>query len=108
MNDFFKEFYDTLNDGIYSIMYISIESLTPLDLMSEENFAKHYVTIYLNSEYEENTIKHNQGIFKHPSGFYLCLTRKGATDIFTLKVIYKIKQYEEVKVFINALKKLKK
>lgn len=108
MSDFFKQFYDTLNDGIYSTMYISIEVLTPLDLMSEENFAKNYETIYLNSEYNENAIKHNQGIFKHPSGFYLCLTRKEVTDIFTLRIIYKIKQYEEVKVFINALKKIKK
>jgi hypothetical protein len=108
MKDIFEKFYNNLNDGVYSVMDISVEVLTPTDLMSEETFAKNYETIYLNSVYVENTLKHNQGIFKHPSGFYLCLSRKGVTNVFTLKVIYKFKQYEEVKVFINALKKIKK
>ena len=108
MENIFNKFYDSLTDGIYSIMEIDSEVLTPSMLMDDERFSKNYTPIYLTTKYVENRISHYEGAFRHPSGFCICLSRKGASEVFNLKVVYKIKQYEEVKVFINGLKKIKK
>ena len=104
---FFSKFYDSL-DGIHSIMDVDFEviNLTPVNLLNNEKFENKYVPIYLESIYGKE-IYHNDGIFKHSSGFYIYLSRIDKELDFKIKIIYKIEQYEQIKIFINGLKKMK-
>lgn len=102
-------FYNTLNDGIYSIMDLemSFQQITPAILLNNEKFESKYTPIFLDSQYG-NEIKHKDAIFKHSNGYYIYLTRQGGdlSNFFKIKVIYKTEQYEEIKIYINALKKI--
>jgi outer membrane protein assembly factor BamD (BamD/ComL family) len=77
------------------------------EILNDEKYSKIYSPIYLMTKYVNSRINHYEAAFKHTSGFYICLNRKGESEVFTLKVVYKIKQYEELKIFINNLKKIK-
>jgi|LauGreDrversion4_2_1035121.scaffolds.fasta_scaffold49783_3 hypothetical protein len=107
MLDIFNKFYNSLTDEIYSIIEIDSEVLNPSTLLNDEKYSKIYSPIYLMTKYVNSRINHYEAAFKHTSGFYICLNRKGESEVFTLKVVYKIKQYEELKIFINNLKKIK-
>ena len=108
MTENFNKFYSGLTNDTYSIIDIDIDGLTPYLLMSEDKYVKSYSPVYLISEYRDNKIIHNEGVFKHPGEFYICLFKNKEQEVFKLRVVYKVKQYEEVKMFISGLKKLKK
>jgi hypothetical protein len=104
---FFSEFYSTL-EGIHSIMDVDfdVNNLTPVNLLNNEWFDKRYVPIYLESIYDKE-IFHTDGIFKHTSGFYIYLSRFNKEPNFKIKIIYKVEKYEQIKIYINGLKKMK-
>ena len=105
----FEKFYNSL-DGLYSIIDLSftIESMTPVNLLNNEKFEARYTPVYLESKYG-NDLKHSEGIFKHSNGYYIYLSREGGdlSHQFQIKIIYKVEQYEEIKIYINGLKKQK-
>ena len=105
---FFDTFYQTLKDSVYSIMDIDfdVDSLTPVNLLNNEKFEIRYDPIYLKSKYGKE-IYHMEGIFKHTSGFYVYLSRFELEAFFKIKIIYKTEQYQEIKIYINGLKKIK-
>ena len=105
---YFDKFYNTLNDAIYSVMNIDFDVplLTPVNLINNEKLESRYDAIYLNSIYGKE-IHHIEGIFKHSSGFYIYLSRFDREPDFKIKVIYKTEQYEQIKIYINSLKKIK-
>jgi len=104
-----EKFYNSL-DGLFSIMDLSftIESMTPVNLLNNEKLEARYTPVYLESKYG-NELKHTEGIFKHSNGYYIYLSREGGdlNHQFQIKIIYKVKQYEEIKIYINGLKKQK-
>lgn len=104
---YFDKFYDGL-DGVYSIMNIEfpIEILTPVNLLNNEKYEEKYEPIFLNSKYNKD-IYHTEAIFKHSSGLYIHLERMENEKQFKIKIVYESKKYEELKIFINSLKKLK-
>jgi hypothetical protein len=103
-----NSFLETLKGDIYSVMDIdfSVDVMTPVNLLNNEKFEARYKPIYLNSKYGKE-IYHIEGIFLHTSGFYIYLSRFDGEVSFNIKVIYKVEQYEEIKIYINSLKKLK-
>jgi hypothetical protein len=105
----FEKFYNSL-DGLFSIMDLSftIESMTPVNLLNNEKFEARYTPVYLESKYG-NDLKHSEGIFKHSNGYYIYLSRQFAdlSHQFQIRIIYKVEQYEEIKIYINGLKKQK-
>ena len=103
----FDKFYNSL-DGLYSIFELdfTLTGLTPAIILNVEKLEEIYEPVYLNSTYGDS-IKHVESIFKHSNGYYIYLKRKGVTDDFNVKIIYKVEQYEEVKIYINRLKKQK-
>jgi hypothetical protein len=105
---YFDNFYNTLNDGIYSVMDIdfNVPILTPVNLLNNEKFESKYELIYLNSKYEKELF-HKEGVFKHNSGFYIYLGRFDKESEFKIKIIYKAEIYEQIKIYINGLKKIK-
>lgn len=109
MFDNFEKFYNSL-DSLYSVMDLdfSIESMTPVNLLNNEKFEARYTPVYLESEYGKD-LKHREGIFKHSNGYYIYLSREGGNlnPEFRIKIIYKVEQYEEIKIYINGLKKQK-
>lgn len=110
MFEYFNNFYSTLADGIYSVMDVdfTVDVLTPVNLLNNEKFESRYEPIYLSSTYDKQ-IKHKEGIFKHSNGYYIYLSRDGGdlSSQFKIKIIYKVEKYEEIKIYINSLKKLK-
>jgi hypothetical protein len=105
----FGKFYNSL-DGLYSVidLLFTIESMTPVNLLNNEKLEARYTPVYLESKYG-NELKHTEGIFKHSNGYYIYLSREGG-DLsyqFKIKIIYKVEQYEEIKIYINGLKKQK-
>lgn len=102
----FKKFYNSLQD-IMSVMEVESISgkLTPADILSEK-FKKSYNLIFLNSS-SDDKIKHHEAIFQYVTGFYIYLYKPENEDSFKLKIIYKPQHYEEIKLYINGLKKLK-
>ena len=104
-----EKFYNSL-DGLFSIMDLSftIESMTPVNLLNNEKLEARYTPVYLESKYG-NELKHTEGIFKHSNGYYIYLSREGGdlSHQFKIKIIYKVEQYEEIKIYINGLKKQK-
>jgi len=105
---YLNNFLETLKGDIYSVMDIdfSVDLMTPVNLLNNEKFEARYAPVYLNSKYGKE-IYHIEGIFKHTSGFYVYLSRFDGEVSFNIKVIYKVEQYEELKIYINGLKKLK-
>ena len=105
----FEKFYNSL-DGIYSVMDLdfSIESMTPVNLLNNEKFEVRYSPIYLETTYGQD-LKHKEGIFKHSNGYYIYLSRDGGdlSAQFKIKIIYNVEQYEEIKIYINGLKRQK-
>jgi hypothetical protein len=105
----FEKFYNSL-DGLYSVIDLTftIESMTPVNLLNNEKFEVRYTPVYLQSKYG-NDLKHIEGIFKHSNGYYIYLSREGGdlSRQFQIKIIYKVEQYEEIKIYINGLKKQK-
>ena len=107
----FDKFYNSLTDWIYSVIDVefSVDALTPVNLLKNEKFEYRYEPVYLKSIYGKE-IKHIEGIFKHSNGYYIYLSRyKDDLEVtnFKVKIIYKIEKYEEIKLYINSLKKLK-
>jgi hypothetical protein len=104
----FDKFYNTLTDGIYSIMDLDfvIDTITPAKLLTNEALEARYTPVYLNSVYNSG-IKHLEGVFKHSNGYYIHLIRDGGdlANNFKIRIIYKIEKYEEIKLYINSLKK---
>ena len=83
-----------------------VNILNPVNLLINEKFESRYEPIYLNSKYGKE-IYHIEGIFKHTSGFYVYLSRFEKEPEFKIKIIYRSEQYEQIKIYINGLKKLK-
>lgn len=117
MTDFFEKFYNKINecgttgptkgDQLYCIMDVnfSLKNITPNLLINDEKYSSSYTIKFLKSEIETN-IKHSEAIFQYVSGFYIYLMR-GIDDSYLMKIIYKPQNYEEIKLYINGLKKLK-
>jgi len=105
----FEKFYNSL-DSLHSIMDLdfSVESMTPSNLLNNEKFEEKYTPVYLESEYGKD-LKHSDGIFKHSNGYYIYLSREGGnlSPQFKIRIIYKVEKYEEIKIYINGLKKQK-
>lgn len=108
---YFNKFYNTLTDSFYSVMDLdfTVSSMVPAKLLTDEVLEARYTPIFLNSTYGSSGIKHIDGIFKHSNGFYIYLSREGSdlSVSFKIKIIYKSEQYEEIKLYINNLKKIK-
>lgn len=104
---YFNKFYNSL-DGVYSIMDIEfpIKILTPANLLNNEKYEDKYDPVFLDSTYNKD-IYHKEGIFKHSNGFFIHLVRNTDNNEFKIRIVYKPKQYEEIKIFINNLKKIK-
>lgn len=104
----FEKFYDSINGEMMSILDIDffIEKLNPANLISDEKLQKSYTLIFLNSSYDDK-IRHYEAVFKYVTGFYIYLYRELDTEPFKLKILYKPQHYEEIKLYINGLKKLK-
>ena len=105
---YLNSFLETLKGDIYSIMDVdfSVDLMTPVNLLNNEKFESRYVPVFLDSKYGKE-IYHIEGIFRHTSGFYVYLSRFDGEVSFNIKLIYKVEQYEEIKIYINGLKKLK-
>lgn len=105
---FFDKFYNSLNDTLYSIMELefSHNELTPANLLNNKKHENRYVPILIDSKYGKE-IYHLEGIFKHVSGFYIYLSRLENESEFKIRVIYNVEQYEQIKIYINSLKKIK-
>lgn len=99
--DIFSKFYNSL-EKIHSIMDVKLENEISLDYFSKKNV---FVPVFFNSDYENNKLNHTEMIIKHTSGIFIYLNKKEEQKVF--KIIYKPDQIEEVKFFINNLKKLK-
>jgi hypothetical protein len=99
--DIFTKFYNSL-ENIHSIMDIKLENDLYLDYFSKKNV---FFPVFYESIYTDNKVLHSEIIYKHTSGIFIYLNKKVEPTIF--KIIYKTDQLEEVKFFINNLKKLK-
>ena len=99
--DIFTKFYNSL-ENIHSIMDVRLENDLHLDYFSKKNV---FVPLFYESIYSNNKVIHSEIIFRHGSGIFIYLNKKVEPTIF--KIIYKPEQIEEVKFFINNLKKLK-
>lgn len=99
--DVFIKFYNSL-ENIHSIMDVRLENDLHLDYFSKKNV---FVPVFYESIYTDNRVLHSEIIYKHTSGIFIYLNKKVEPTIF--KIIYKTDQLEEVKFFINSLKKLK-
>jgi hypothetical protein len=99
--DIFTKFYNSL-EKIHSIMDIKLENDINLDYFSKKNV---FVPVFFDSEYDNNKVEHTEMIIRHTSGIFLYINKKEEVKVF--KIIYKPDQLEEVKFFINNLKKLK-
>jgi hypothetical protein len=82
-----------------------VNELTPANLLNNDKFDGKYEPVFLLSDYDKE-IRHRECIFKHSSGFYLYLSRFETETTFKIKLIYKSENYEQIKIFINGLKKL--
>lgn len=117
MSDFFEKFYDRLHqnsvnspnkmDQLYCVMEVNfpLKTLNPGLLINDEKFSKIYYLKFLKSGVETET-KDFEAIFQYVSGFYIYLNRQ-VDDTFLMKIIYKPESYQEIKLYINGLKKLK-
>jgi hypothetical protein len=112
---YFNKFYDsllkqpnTLAGEIFSILDVDFKSdlLTPNKLINDDKFEKKYKPIFLKSSMEEKNMIHSEGIFLY-SNFYIYLLKNKESNQYDLKIIYRANNLEEVKVYINQLKKLK-
>lgn len=103
---YLEKFLDGLKD-IHSVVDFNsdIEKFTPANILTNEKFETKYTPIYLNSVFSKD-IQHMDSIFQHSSGFYIYLCRESVEEKFKLKIIYKTEQYEEIKLYINNLKKI--
>ena len=103
---YLEKFLNRLKD-IHSIVDFDsdVEKFTPVNILTNEKFETKYTPVYLNSVFSKD-IQHIDGIFQHTSGFYIYLCRDSVEEKFRLKIIYKTEQYEEVKLYINTLKKI--
>lgn len=99
--DIFIKFYNSL-ENIHSIMDVRLENDLHLDYFSKKNV---FVPVFFNSDYENNKVEHTEIIIRHISGIFIYINKKEDPKIF--KIIYQPSQLEEVKFFINNLKKLK-
>lgn len=105
------KFLDGLFSGIgktqTSIITIKDEiNITPKTFLSEE-MSKKYGVLKMESVYENSKVIHNRIVFITPSKFYLYMERRGESDTYNKTIIYSANQIEEVKIFINSLKKIK-
>lgn len=103
---YLEKFLDKLPE-IHSTIDITIEVIkfTPAKILTSDKLKSIYKLIYLKSSYSEE-IQHMDAIFQHSSGYYIYLSRKPNSSEFQLKIIYKSEKYEEIKLFINNLKKI--
>jgi hypothetical protein len=104
----FEKFYNSTEDPMMSILDVDFftEKLNPSNLINDEKLQKRYTLVFLKSSYGED-IRDYEAIFKYVSGFYIYLYRTMDTEKFKLRIIYKPQHYEEIKLYINGLKKLK-
>jgi len=104
---YLEKFLNKQSD-IHSVMNIKISTgeITPANLLVNQKFDGKYTPIYLNSDFSKEII-HLDSIFQHPSGFYIYLSRESVNEDFSMVIIYKAEKYEEVKIYINHLKKIK-
>jgi hypothetical protein len=102
---FLEKFTERLKD-IHSTMYINlpITNFTPAKILTE--LTTKYKLVYLTSDYSDDVLHHKDAIFQHTSQFYIYLSKNHVKDNFELIIIYKPEQYEEIKLFINNLKKI--
>jgi hypothetical protein len=97
----FTKFYNSL-ENIHSIMDVTLENDLFLDYFSKKTV---FVPVFFNTIYENNKVEHSEIIVRHTSGIFIYVNKKEDEKVF--KIIYKPDQLEEVKFFINNLKKLK-
>ncbi len=83
-------------------MDVTLENDLHLDYFSKKNV---FVPVFFNSDYENNKFEHIEIIVRHTSGIFIYVNKKEDKKLF--KIIYKPDQLEEVKFFINGLKKLR-
>ena len=102
MKNTFENFYNSLGK-IHSIMNVPLENDVVIDYIL--NKKETFVPKFFDSDYENNKVIHNEIITRHVSGFYLYFNKKQEKKVF--KIIYEADKLEEVKFFINNLKKLK-
>lgn len=104
---YLDKFLDRQSD-IHSVMNIQTSNveLTPANLLVNQKFDGKYKPVYLNSNFSKEII-HLDSIFQHNSGFYIYLSRNNGDEDFDMVIIYKAEKYEEIKIYINQLKKIK-
>jgi hypothetical protein len=102
MTKFFDKFYNSL-DKLHSIMNVPLENDYIIDYIL--NKKETFVPKFFESDYENKKVTHNEIILKHLSGFYIYINKKEVSK--TYRIIYEASQIEEVKFFINSLKRIK-
>lgn len=114
MTDFFKKFLSTFDNSLYSTMVMELyfPFLNPANLLNNEFFNKKYKSICLNSIYNVNSqIKHLEAVFKvNGTNFFIYLKEKNDENdklVYEVTIIFMAEQYEEIKLYINGLKKIK-
>jgi hypothetical protein len=104
-----KKFFNTLPN--YSTLTIDIElssNISPNYYLTDTKMLASHEAILLSSKLQSGGIYHDCAIFKTKSDFYVVFYNDTETiDNYKIKIIYKAKQLEEVKYYINALKKIK-
>ena len=99
------QFIETLI-GQTGKLYSTIECNQHIPITPEILLTKKFEVVFLDSYYMDK-LYHNEGIFKNPAGIYLYLSKTGFETTYKIKVIYDINSFDEVKLFMNNLSKLK-
>lgn len=107
-----NKFIETLENGIYSTVDVEIpfSDMTPANLINNEILNKHYVPVSLESKYTyDSKLVHREAIFEYKNyEFFIFLKLKNnlkEDGLYDITIIYKTVNYEELKIYINNLKK---
>jgi hypothetical protein len=108
-NIFLNKFYESENCELLSCMSIG-DNLMPEDFLPNGDLHKSFNPVFYDVKNLDNVHVYNECIFKHVSGFYFHLSRDTHSMVptYTTKILFKVSQYEEVKVFITRLRRVLK
>lgn len=89
------------------VVYSVIECMDYIPITPDLLLTKRFTIEYLDSKSYGSILTHNEGIFKNPAGIYLYLSKTENETTYKIKVIYDIDSFDEVKLFVNNLSKIK-
>lgn len=108
----FERFYNSITKlGEYppSISEIKhdLKYLKPDEIISNETWLKNHDLVFIYSSNIGKVTSILELIFKCKPGFYLYFGKEENEEDFTIKIVHKPSQLNEVKFYINGLKKIK-